>query len=539
MLYLPLIYGLMLMDRPGSVIQVQNLTHRYGDRVALSNVSFEVSKGEIFGLLGPNGGGKSTLFRILSTMMVPTEGRAIIAGHDVERDPAAVRRQVGVVFQTQSLDKALTVEENLRAQGHLHGLSGATLRDRMEAAMERWVSRTAATTWSKRSPAACKRRVEIAKALLHRPQGAADGRSLHRPRPGRAPRSLAARRELREQEGVTILLTTHILEEADRCDRLVLLHQGNIVAQGSPGELRSRIGGDVVVLETGDSRGAGRDASQQRFGLEPSVMDGQVRVEIANGHRFITEVVEAFPGAIESVGLHKPTLEDVSCAKQERRLNSFILPAATLWQRELVRFWRQKSRVMGVVASPLVFWLLIGYGLERSRPLLLRVAGADGDVLRDLLDDLDHRGPPRRLSALDDGLARAAHQPGAGQDPGLGHTGVDPGPDLSLLRAAGRSRDRSSLDLIPIAAAIFLISLHPDRPRLRDRLADGIHRRLPRHHEPAAGADVDGLGLAVPHGDRARLDHGDHVGQPADLLDRAAQSHAAPAQRRRRARRRV
>ena len=119
------------------MIQVQNLTHRYGDRIALSNISFEVRKGEIFGLLGPNGGGKSTLFRILSTMMVPTDGRAVIAGSDVERDPAGVRRHVGVVFQTQSLDKALTVEENLRAQGHLHGLSGATLRDRMTAAMER------------------------------------------------------------------------------------------------------------------------------------------------------------------------------------------------------------------------------------------------------------------------------------------------------------------------------------------------------------------------------------------------------------------
>jgi ABC-2 type transport system ATP-binding protein len=119
------------------VIQVQNLTHRYGDRTALSNVSFEVRKGEIFGLLGPNGGGKSTLFRILSTMMVPSGGRALIAGHDVVRDPAAVRRQVGVVFQTQSLDKALTVEENLRAQGHLHGLRGVVLGERMERAMQR------------------------------------------------------------------------------------------------------------------------------------------------------------------------------------------------------------------------------------------------------------------------------------------------------------------------------------------------------------------------------------------------------------------
>jgi len=115
---------------------------------------------------------------------------------------------------------------------------------------------------------------------------------------------------LRTNEGVTILLTTHILEEAERCDRLVLLHQGKIVAQGSPGELRSSIGGDVVVLDTGDS-GVLAAKIRERFGLEPVARDGQVRVELANGHRFIAEVVEAFPGAIESVGLHKPTLEDV------------------------------------------------------------------------------------------------------------------------------------------------------------------------------------------------------------------------------------
>jgi ABC-2 type transport system ATP-binding protein len=292
------------------VIQVQNLTHRYGDRVALSGVSFDVHEGEIFGLLGPNGGGKSTVFRILSTMMVPSEGRAIVAGYDVARQPAEVRRRVGVVFQTQSLDKSLTVEENLRGQGHLHGLSGAPLRERMKQAME-WLGladrrKDLVETLS----GGLKRRVEIAKALLHRPQVLL----MDEASTGLDP---AARRdlsrhvaELRDREGVTILLTTHILEEADRCDRLVLLHQGKIVAQGSPSELRSRIGGDVVVLEAGDTASLAAGI-RQRFGLEPTAADGHVRVEIQNGHRFIAEVVEAFPGSIESVGLHKPTLEDV------------------------------------------------------------------------------------------------------------------------------------------------------------------------------------------------------------------------------------
>lgn len=292
------------------MIQVQNLSHRYGDRVALANISFEVRPGEIFGLLGPNGGGKSTLFRILSTMMVPTEGRASIAGHDVERDSAAVRRSVGVVFQTQSLDKALTVEENLRGQGHLHGLSGATLRERMEAAMARLGLKDRRKDLVETLSGGLRRRVEIAKALLHRPKVLL----MDEASTGLDP---AARRDvsrhvetLREQEGVTILLTTHILEEADRCDRLLLLHQGNIVAAGSPKELRSRIGGDVVVLESSQTNDLAARI-QQRFGVTPVVVDGNVRVEIGNGHRFIAEVVEAFPGAIDSVGLHKPTLEDV------------------------------------------------------------------------------------------------------------------------------------------------------------------------------------------------------------------------------------
>ena len=292
------------------MIQVQDLTHRYGTRVALKNVTFEVKKGEVFGLLGPNGGGKSTLFRILSTMMVPTEGRAAIAGDDVVRNPAAVRRHVGVVFQTQSLDKALTVEENLRAQGHLHGLSGPELRDRMARAMERLGLADRGKDLVETLSGGLRRRVEIAKALLHRPQVLL----MDEASTGLDP---AARRdltrhieELRDREGVTILLTTHVLEEADRCDRLALLHEGSIVALGSPAELRSRIGGDVVVLESGEA-GALASGIESRFGLKTAAMDGRVRVEIANGHRFIAEVVEAFPGAIQSVGLHKPTLEDV------------------------------------------------------------------------------------------------------------------------------------------------------------------------------------------------------------------------------------
>ena len=295
------------------MILAENLSHHYGPRLALSNVNFEVKAGEIFGLLGPNGGGKSTLFRILSTMMAPTGGRAEVAGHDVARDAAAVRRCIGVVFQTQSLDKALTVAENLRSQGHLHGMSGPKLRDRMQQVLERLGLADRRNDIVETLSGGLKRRVEIAKGLLHRPVVLLMDEASTGLDPGARRELWQYVEELRSREGVTILLTTHILDEADRCDRLALLHEGAVVAEGTPAHLRSRIGGDVVVLQAVETAAAaelGRKI-ETRFGLKPAVMDGVLRVEIANGHRFITEVVEAFPGLIDSVGLHKPTLEDV------------------------------------------------------------------------------------------------------------------------------------------------------------------------------------------------------------------------------------
>lgn len=292
------------------IVTVENLTHRYGARLALAGLSFAVEKGRVFGLLGPNGGGKSTLFRILATMMPPDEGRALVAGFDVVRQSAEVRRRIGVVFQTNSLDRKLTVEENLVSQGHLFGMSGRRLAARAEAVMERL-----GLTGRRGDPVGTlsgglQRRVEIAKALLHEPEILL----MDEPSTGLDP---GARRELwehveslRAAYGVTVLLTTHILEEAERCSRLLLLHQGRRVAEGTPAELKAKVGGDVVLLEVAPGA-AIRERLAARFGVQPREANGALRVEIANGHRFITEVVEAFPGEIESISLHKPTLEDV------------------------------------------------------------------------------------------------------------------------------------------------------------------------------------------------------------------------------------
>jgi ABC-2 type transport system ATP-binding protein len=292
------------------VIYVENLTHRYGSRTALDDVTFEVQPGEIFGLLGPNGGGKSTLFRVLATMMTPTAGRATVAGHDVTREAAAVRRAAGVVFQSQSLDKALTVAENLRAQGHLHGMAGRALAGRMEAAMERLGLGDRRNDLVETLSGGLKRRVEIAKALLHRPRVLLMDEASTGLDPGARRELWQYVTELRAREGVTILLTTHLLDEAERCDKLALLHQGRVVALGTPAQLRARIGGDVVVLEAVDAEDLAARVTA-RFGVEAVARDGQVRVEIVGGHRFLAEAMEALPGTITAVGLHKPTLEDV------------------------------------------------------------------------------------------------------------------------------------------------------------------------------------------------------------------------------------
>ena len=292
------------------IVSVENLTHRYGKRTALDKLSFGVEEGALFGLLGPNGGGKSTLFRILATMMAPTEGHVTVAGYDVDREPDQVRRQIGVVFQNASLDVKLTVDENLTGQGHLYGLSGRELRARIDDALDHLGLTTRRGDIVQTLSGGLKRRVEIAKALLHRPRVLL----MDEPSTGLDP---GARRELagyiadlRGREAMTVLLTTHILDEADRCDRLLLLHEGRSVAEGTPAELKSRVGGDIVVLEVGNLEET-RQHIGERFGVPVTQVDGTLRVEIGDGHRFVTEVVEAFPGAIESVALHKPTLEDV------------------------------------------------------------------------------------------------------------------------------------------------------------------------------------------------------------------------------------
>jgi ABC-2 type transport system ATP-binding protein len=278
-------------------------------RAVLKGLDLSVEKGQIFGLLGPNGGGKTTFFKILSTAFKPDAGSVFLFDINVLTNPAAAREKMGVVFQYPSLDKKLTLFENLLHQGRLYGLSGATLDQRIKDSLNRFSLSDRAHDYTEQLSGGLKRRGEIAKSLLHRPEILI----MDEPSTGLDP---AARREMWDTlfelkaNGMTIVLTTHLMEEGDKCDQVAILHQGHCVAQGDPSDLKRTIGGDMVTIQTDDAESL-RKKVDAKFSTQSTVLDGQLRLEIQEGHKFIPLLVEAFPGSIQAVSTGKPTLEDV------------------------------------------------------------------------------------------------------------------------------------------------------------------------------------------------------------------------------------
>ncbi|MBX3395756.1 MAG: ATP-binding cassette domain-containing protein [Phycisphaerae bacterium] len=292
------------------MVTVENIHHRYGSQLALDGVSFNVSSGECFGLLGPNGSGKSTLFKILTTLLPPTMGRATIAGYDVVNQRELVRGRIGVVFQSPSLDAQLTVRENLMHGGRLYGLMGSSLRSRVDEVMATLGVTERSGSLVKTLSGGLKRRVELAKCLLHEPSLLI----LDEPCNGLDPR---ARKELwqhllaaRQSRGTTLLLTTHDMDEADRCDRLAVFDRGRVVVIGEPDELKRRIGGECVTIDSDDADLLARDITEQ-LRVKAGCVNGVVRVEAPDGAQLMARLLGQFGTRIRSITLGKPTLEDV------------------------------------------------------------------------------------------------------------------------------------------------------------------------------------------------------------------------------------
>ena len=291
-------------------VDISHVAHRYGRRTALADLTLSIDEGEIFAFLGPNGGGKTTLFRLLSTLIPLESGEVRILGYDVRRQPATIRSLIGVVFQAPSLDKKLTVAENMRHQGHLYGLRGRELAQRQRIMLDRLGLSDRAGERAETLSGGLRRRVELAKGMIHRPRLLLLDEPSTGLDPGARSDLWSYLRQVRDEDGVTVVLTTHLLEEADRADRIAILNEGRLVALDTPDALRATVGGDSITIQTDDPQKLA-SAVRDRFEIDAVVLDGSVRLEQPDGHQWIARLVEAFPGQIESLTLGKPTLEDV------------------------------------------------------------------------------------------------------------------------------------------------------------------------------------------------------------------------------------
>jgi ABC-2 type transport system ATP-binding protein len=294
---------------PQPIVDVRHLTHSYGPRVAVNDLSLQIQPGEIFGFLGPNGSGKTTLFRILSTLIPAPRGTVQMFGLDAADNMQEIRQRIGVVFQSPSLDKQLSAAENLRHHGHLYGIYGTELSERSENALSRLGLLDRADDRVSKFSGGMQRRVEIAKGLLNRPQLLL----LDEPSTGLDP---GARIDLWktlgdiQATGVTILLTTHLMDEADRCSRLAIMASGKLMACDTPAAMKQNIGGDIITLTSPDPAALSKTL-RERLGVEMTCVDSTLRLERPEGHKFVPQLIEAAAGLVDSVSVGKPTLEDV------------------------------------------------------------------------------------------------------------------------------------------------------------------------------------------------------------------------------------
>lgn len=299
------------MSTPEALLDIAHVSHRFGDRLVLDDVSLSVSSGEIVGLLGPNGSGKSTLLALVGGLLPPEAGEITVDGLRATGVGRPYRARLGFVFQEPSLDMRLTARENLSLSGRLHGLGSAALGGQVDAQLEAAGLAERADEPISKYSGGMQRRLDIGRALLHEPRllladeptTGLDELSYHR-----TWQQLAA---LRAKGTTGILLTTHRPDEAERCDRLVFLDGGQVIATGTPKELCAEVQADLVFVE-GDDPEVIAAAITDRLGL-PSRRDGrQVVVECERGHEVIVRIVEALPGGqVRGISLRRPGLGDV------------------------------------------------------------------------------------------------------------------------------------------------------------------------------------------------------------------------------------
>ncbi|MFL2871644.1 MAG: ATP-binding cassette domain-containing protein [Pirellulaceae bacterium] len=301
----------MSSDSPSNTaVKIESLAFAYGDRQALCELSLEIHSGEIFCLLGPNGSGKTTLFRLLSTLAPLQAGCVSVMGNDLVDDSDAIRRLLGVVFQSPSLDRKLTVLENLRHQAAMYGLSKAVATQRLNEATRRLGITDRLDDRVETLSGGLSRRVELAKCMLHNPSILL----LDEPSTGLDP---AARsdlwsylRLLQSELGTTVLMTTHLLEEADRSDRVGILHEGSLVALGEPHVLRTELGSDVVSIQCNNPTDV-IDQLQSSWQLTARELDGMVRLEESVSAEVLSEIMQSLSGHVKNISVGRPTLEDV------------------------------------------------------------------------------------------------------------------------------------------------------------------------------------------------------------------------------------
>ena len=292
------------------VVQVRNLVRHFGDVEAVKGISFDVESGEIFGFLGPNGAGKSTTIKMLCTLLRPTSGRAEIAGYDVLQAPSAVRTQIGLVFQESTLDEYVTAEQNLKYHAMIYHIPKSERTDRIRAVLALVGLEGRAGDCIRSFSGGMKRRLEIARGLLHAPRVL----FLDEPTVGLDPQTRRSIWEhvwaLREQHGTTIFMTTHYMEEAENADRLAIIDEGRVVAMGSPESLRQEFGQEVVTLSTEDNAAAARKL-WRLCRIKAQVHNGYLSFNTTEANALLPTIVRELSVPIRSIDVRRPTLEDV------------------------------------------------------------------------------------------------------------------------------------------------------------------------------------------------------------------------------------